>query len=91
MSALTWVAGGRLRHMRLRNPGGLEAALVAVKQVKGQLWNAVNAGHSAPGKTPLSPGVTSGLPRSSATTSPNPRCCSLISPRAITASFRLLS
>ncbi len=34
--------------MRLRNPGGLEAALVAVKQVKGQLWNAVNAGHSAP-------------------------------------------
>ena len=33
--------------MRLRNPGGLEAVLETVKQVKGQLWNAVTAGHSA--------------------------------------------
>ena len=33
--------------MRLRNPGGLEAALEAVKQVKGQLWTAATAGHSA--------------------------------------------
>jgi hypothetical protein len=36
--------------MRLRNPGSLEAALETVKQVKGELWNAVTAGHSAPDK-----------------------------------------
>jgi hypothetical protein len=33
--------------MRLRNRGGLEAALETVKLVKGELWNAVTGGHSA--------------------------------------------
>ena len=33
--------------MRLRNRGGLEAALETMKLVKGELWNAVTGGHSA--------------------------------------------
>jgi hypothetical protein len=49
-SAFRRAADGRLKRMRLRNRGGLEAALETVKQVKGELWNAVTAGHSAPDK-----------------------------------------
>ncbi len=44
-AALHW--GWQATFMRLRDPGGVEAALATVKQVKDQLWNANAQGHTA--------------------------------------------